>query len=411
MSNEIKYEEFYRIKRLPPYVFAEVNYAKAEARKRGEDIIDFGMGNPDSPAPEHVIRKMKETISRPDIHGYGVSQGLLGLRKAVAGYYERRFHVDLDPETEITCSQGSKEGLYHLAVAISKPGDNIIVPDPSYPIHTYGFMLAEAAIHSIPRDFSVDTATDLLPKFKHAIETLNPKPLAIVVNYPCNPTSETVDISFYQELVDICRKYNVILISDLAYNEIYFDNNPPPSVLQVKNAKDVAVEFTTLSKTYSMAGWRVGFCVGNKEIIKAQKRVKSYLDYGSFMPIQIAATHALNGPQDCVEGFRNLYHSRRDIMCDGLIKAGWDITPPKASMFLWARIPEKFRSMGSVEFAKLLLKEAKVAVSPGAGFGLHGDEYVRISFIENEQRTRQAVRNIKQFFKKEGIAPKDSKVA
>lgn len=409
MSDNIKYEEFYRIKRLPPYVFAEVNYAKAEARKRGEDIIDFGMGNPDSPAPDHVIRKMKETISRPDIHGYGVSQGLLGLRKAVAGYYDRRFNVELDPETEITCSQGSKEGLYHLAVAITKPGDNIVVPDPCYPIHTYGFMLAEAKLQGIKRDFEIDTAKDLLPKFKKAMETFSPR--AIVVNYPCNPTAETVELSFYEELVDMCRFHNVILISDLAYNEIYFDNNPPPSVLQVKNAKDVAVEFTTLSKTYSMAGWRVGFCVGNKEVIKAQKRVKSYLDYGSFMPIQIAATHALNGPQDCVEGFRELYHKRRDIMCDGLIKAGWDINIPKASMFLWARIPEKFRAMGSVEFAKMMLKEAKVAFSPGAGFGIYGDEYVRISFIENEQRTRQAVRNIKQFFKKEGIAPRGKDAA
>ncbi len=411
MVDEIKYEEFYRIKRLPPYVFAEVNYAKAEARKRGEDIIDFGMGNPDSPAPAHVIQKMKETVSRPDIHGYGVSQGLSGLRKAVAGYYDRRFHVSLDPETEITCSQGSKEGLYHLAVAISKPGDTILVPDPSYPIHMYGFMLAEANIHSIQRDFSVDVAKDLLPKFKHAIETMKPKPLALVVNFPGNPTSETCDLAFYEELVSLCRFHGVILISDLAYNEIYFDDNPPPSVLQVKNAKDVAVEFTTLSKTYSMAGWRVGFCAGNKEIIKAQKRVKSYLDYGSFMPIQIAATHALNGPQKYVDDIRELYKSRRDIMCDGLIKAGWDITPPKASMFLWARIPEKFRHLGSVEFAKLLLREAKVAVSPGAGFGKYGDEYVRISFIENEQRTRQATRNIKQFFKKEGITLGKTKVA
>ncbi len=407
MSKEIKYEEFYRIKRLPPYVFAEVNYAKAEARKRGEDIIDFGMGNPDSPAPDHVIRKMKETVSRPDIHGYGVSQGLIGLRKAVAGYYDRRFDVKLDPETEITCSQGSKEGLYHLAVAISKPGDTIIVPNPSYPIHVFGFLLAEAKINSIPRDFDVTVAEDLLPKFKKAMENKKQKPLAVVVNFPGNPTAEICDLAFYEELVAMCKFHNVILISDLAYNEIYFDpKNPPASVLQVKGAKDIAVEFTTLSKTYSMAGWRVGFCVGNKEIIKAQKRVKSYLDYGSFMPIQIAATHALNGPQQCVDDIRALYKKRRDIMCDGLKKAGWDINVPTASMFLWARIPEKFRAMGSVEFAKLMLKEAKVAFSPGAGFGEHGDEYVRISFIENEQRTRQACRNIKKFFEREGIAPK-----
>jgi alanine-synthesizing transaminase len=406
MSDKIKYEEFYRIKRLPPYVFAEVNYAKAEARKRGEDIIDFGMGNPDSPAPDHVIRKMKETVSRPDIHGYGVSQGLIGLRKAVANYYDRRFNVSLDPDTEITCSQGSKEGLYHLAVAISKPGDTVIVPDPSYPIHMFGFLLAEAKIISIPRNFDVPVAKDLLPKFKKAMASKQ-KPIAVVVNFPGNPTAEVVDLAFYEELVAMCKFHNVILISDLAYNEIYFDDkNPPPSVMQVKGAKDVAVEFTTLSKTYSMAGWRVGFCVGNKEIIKAHKRVKSYLDYGSFMPIQIAATYALNGPQDCVKGFRNLYKKRRDIMCDGLIKAGWEVNIPSASMFLWARIPEKFRKMGSVEFSKLLLKEAKMAVAPGAGFGEHGDEFVRIAFIENEQRTRQAVRNVKQFFKKEGLAPK-----
>lgn len=408
MTNKIDYNDFYRIRRLPPYVFAEVNYAKAEARHRGEDIIDFGMGNPDSPAPDHVIEKMKETVERPDIHGYGVSQGVQGLRKAVANYYDRRFGVHLDPETEITCSQGSKEGLYHLAVAITKPSDTIIVPDPSYPIHTYGFVLAEASVHSIKRDFEVPVAQDLLPKFKEAIESMRPKPVALVVNFPGNPTSEIVDLAFYQELVDLCIFHNVILISDLAYCEIYFDGNPPPSVLQVKRAKEIAVEFSTLSKTYSMAGWRVGFCVGNKEIIKAQKRVKSYLDYGSFLPIQIAATYALNGPQQCVEDTRNLYHKRRDVMCDGLNKIGWKVEPPKASMFLWAKIPEKFRAMGSVEFCKLMLREAKVAFSPGAGFGRFGDEYVRISFIENEQRTRQAIRNMRAFFKKEGILPKDA---
>jgi len=403
MVDKIEYNEFYRIKRLPPYVFAEVNYAKAEARAKGDDIIDFGMGNPDSPAPEHVIKKLKETVERPDVHGYGVSQGVFGLRKAVAGYYDRRFGVHLDPDTEITCSQGSKEGLYHLAIAISKPSDVIIVPDPSYPIHTYGFVLAEASVHSIKRDFDVPVAADLLPKFKEAIESISPKPLAIVVNFPGNPTSETVDLAFYEELVDLCIFHNVILISDLAYCEIYFDGNPPPSVLQVKRAKEIAVEFSTLSKSYSMAGWRVGFCVGNKEIIKAQKRVKSYLDYGSFLPIQIAATYALNGPQDCVEGFRNLYKKRRDIMCEGLNSAGWHVEKPNASMFLWAKIPEKFRPMGSVEFTKMMMREAKVAFSPGAGFGRFGDDYVRISFIENEQRSRQAIRNIKQFFKKEGI--------
>jgi alanine-synthesizing transaminase len=399
----LKSEDFYRIKRLPPYVFAEVNKAKAEARHRGEDIIDFGMGNPDSPAPDHVIEKLKETVVRPDVHGYSVSAGINGLRKAVSAYYDRRFDVSLDPETEIAVSQGSKEGLYHLAVAISKPSDVIVAPDPSYPIHTFGFILAEASVHTIPRDFTKGTAEDLIPKIKEAIENIQPKPLAIVVNFPCNPTTETVDLSFYEEVVDICLHHGVILISDLAYCEIYYDNQPPPSVLQVKKAKEIAVEFTTLSKTYSMAGWRIGFCAGNKEIIKAHKRVKSYLDYGGFTPIQVAATAALNGPQDCVDDFRKMYTTRRDLMVKGLNRVGWDVNSPEASMFLWAKIPEKFRHLGSVEFSKLLLQEAKVAVAPGAGFGRHGDEHVRISLIENEHRSRQAIKNIKKFFKNEGI--------
>jgi alanine-synthesizing transaminase len=403
MDQKIKSEDFYRIKRLPPYVFAEVNKAKAEARHRGEDIIDFGMGNPDSPAPDHVIKKLQETVIRPDVHGYSVSAGIIGLRRAVSDYYARRFNVSLDPDTEIACSQGSKEGLYHLAVAISKPSDVILVPNPSYPIHTFGFILAEASVQSIQRDFSVPIEEDLIPKFKEAVESLNPKPIAIIVNFPCNPTTENVSLSFYEELVEICRFHNVILISDLAYCEIYFDDNPPPSLLQVKNAKDVAIEFTTMSKTYSMAGWRVGFAAGNAEIIKAHKRVKSYLDYGSFTPIQVAAATALNGPDDCIKGFRELYRSRRDLMVDGLNRAGWYVDSPASSMFLWAEIPDKFKHLGSVEFSKLLLKEAKVAVAPGAGFGKNGDGHVRISLIENEHRSRQAIRNIKRFFKKEGI--------
>ncbi|MDX1949160.1 MAG: aminotransferase class I/II-fold pyridoxal phosphate-dependent enzyme [Rickettsiales bacterium] len=403
MDFPFKYEEFPRIKRLPPYVFAAVNEAKAAARKRGEDIIDFGLGNPDSPAPKHVIEKMKQTIIKPDVHGYSVSQGILGLRKAVAGYYERRFNVSLDVDSEIAVSQGSKEGLYHLAIAISKPGDVVVVPNPSYPIHTFGFVLAEASVYSINRDFQTPVKEDLIPKFKNAFENIKPKPLAVIVNFPSNPTAETVGLDFYEEMVDLCRFYGVILISDLAYCETYFDGVPPPSVMQVKKAKEVAVEFTTLSKTYSMAGWRVGFCVGNKEILKAHKRVKSYLDYGSFTPIQVSATQALNGPQDCVEEFRNKYKRRRDIMVPALRRAGWNVANPNASMFIWAEIPEKFKAMGSVEFAKLLLKEAKVAVSPGAGFGSNGDGFVRISLIENEHRSRQACHNIKAFFKKEGL--------
>lgn len=403
MSN-IKTEDFYRIKRLPPYVFAEVNRAKAEARQRGEDIIDFGMGNPDSPPPQHIIDKLRETAMRPDVHGYSVSAGILGLRKALADYYQRRFNVELDPTTEVSVSHGSKEGLYHLAIAISKPGDVILVPDPSYPIHTFGFILAEASVQGIERDFTVSAKEDLIPKFKKALESTRPKPVALVVNFPSNPTTETVDLDFYEELVDLCIFHNVILISDLAYGEIYFDDDKPtPSVLQIPRAKEVAVEFTTLSKTYSMAGWRVGFCAGNKEIIAAQKKIKSYLDYGSFTPIQVAATAALNGPQDCVKEFRELYKTRRNLMVDGLHKAGWNVANPEASMFLWAEIPDKFKHLGSVEFSKLLLKEAKVAVSPGGGFGSGGDGHVRISLIENEQRTRQAMKNIKAFFKKEGL--------
>lgn len=403
MELPFKYEEFPRIKRLPPYVFAAVNEAKAAARKKGDDIIDFGLGNPDSAAPKHVIEKLKQTIVKPDVHGYSVSQGILGLRKAVSGYYERRFNVSLDPDTEIAVSQGSKEGLYHLAIAISKPGDVVVVPNPSYPIHTFGFVLAEASVYSINRDFSIPATEDLIPKFKNAFENIKPKPLAVIVNFPSNPTTECVGLDFYEEMVDLCRFHGVILISDLAYCEIYFGDKPPPSVMQVKKAKEVAVEFTTLSKTYSMAGWRVGFCVGNKEILKAHKRVKSYLDYGSFTPIQVAASYALNGPQDCVEEFRNKYKRRRDIMVPGLHKAGWNVANPEASMFIWAEIPEKFKPLGSVDFAKLLLKEAKVAVSPGAGFGSNGDGFVRISLIENEHRSRQAIHNIKAFFKKEGL--------
>ncbi len=400
----IKTEDFYRIGRLPPYVFAEVNKAKALARQNGEDIIDFGMGNPDSPAPQHVIDKLRETAMRPDVHGYSVSAGIIGLRKAKADYYKRRYNVDLDPEHEISVSLGSKEGLYHLAVAISRPGDVILVPDPSYPIHVFGFILAEASVQGIERDFSKSPKDDLIPKFKKAIERTKPKPRALVVNFPSNPTTETVDLDFYEELVDLCIHHQVILISDLAYNEIYFDDDKPtPSVLQIPRAKEIAVEFTTLSKTYSMAGWRVGFCAGNKEIIAAQKKIKSYLDYGSFTPMQVAATAALNGPQDYVTDIRKLYKHRRDIMVEGLHRAGWMVKSPEASMFIWAEIPEKFKHLGSVEFAKLLLKEAKVAVAPGAGFGEGGNGHVRISLIENDHRTRQAMKNIKAFFKKEGL--------
>lgn len=403
---KIKSEDFYRIKRLPPYVFAEVNKAKAEARQRNEDIIDFGLGNPDSAPPKHVVDKLRETVKRPDVHGYSVSAGILGLRKAISAYYDRRFNVSIDPETEVACSQGSKEGLYHLGVAITKPSDVIIVPDPSYPIHTFGFILAEASVQSIPRDFTKTPQEDLIQKIKDAIENTRPKPVAVVVNFPSNPTTETVDLAFYEELVDLCIHHNVVLISDLAYCEIYYNDNPPPSVFQVKKAKQIAVEFTTLSKSYSMAGWRVGFCVGNKEIIAAHKRVKSYLDYGAFTPIQVAATYALNGPQDYLVDIRKTYKKRRDILVEGFNRIGWNVKEPEASMFLWAKIPEHFSDLSSVEYCKLLLKEAKVAFSPGAGFGRFGEGHVRISLIENEQRSRQALANMKKFFKREGILTK-----
>ncbi len=392
--------QFYRIERLPPYVFAEVNKVKAEARKRGEDIIDFGMGNPDAPTPPHIVEKLRETALDGTAHGYSVSAGIIGLRRALAGYYERRFNVSLDPETEVAVSQGSKEGLFHLAVAISKPGDVILTSDPSYPIHPYGFIIAEASVRFMRRDFnSDDVAGNFLRQVKYAIETTSPKPLAVIVNYPCNPTAEVVDLAFYEELISICKHYDIIAISDLAYCEIYFDGNPPPSILQVKGAKDVAVEFTTLSKTYSMAGWRVGFCAGNPELIYALKRIKSYLDYGSFTPIQVAATAALNGPQECVEEARNRYKERRDVLVKGLHSAGWMVKNPAASMFIWAELPERFSHLGSLEFSKKLMREAQVAVSPGVGFGPGGDGHVRIGLVENVHRTRQAVRNIKRFLR------------
>ena len=393
--------EFYRISRLPPYVFAEVNRLKAEARKRGDDIIDMGMGNPDAPTPQHIVDKLCETANKdPKSHRYSVSQGLYGLRKAVSGYYKRRFDVDINPDKEVAVSLGSKEAYAHLAMAISKPGDNVIVPNPCYPIHEFGFTLAGAKVQYVARDFKAnDPQGHLLTQMKKSIKELSPKPLAVVVNYPCNPTAETATLEFYEELVDFCHKEDVIIISDLAYCELYFDGNPPPSILQIPKARDIAVELTTVSKTYSMAGWRVGFTVGNEDIIYALKRLKSYLDYGAFTPIQVAAAAALNGPQECVEEARQRYKQRRDVLVQGLHDAGWEVTIPTASMFVWAEIPEKFKHMGSVEFSKMLIQKAKVAVSPGIGFGEHGDNYVRIALIENRHRIRQAVRNIKQALK------------
>ncbi len=389
--------EFQRIDRLPPYVFAEVNSMKAEARSRGDDIIDLGMGNPDMPPAPHIIEKLREISLDPDAHGYSASRGIKGLRKAQAAYYQRRFGVELDPEKEIVTTIGSKEGLANLASAITSGGDTILVPNPSYPIHPYGFIIAGGSVRHIPK-------TDDMPfldRLKLAIRHTSPTPKALVLNYPCNPTAEIVDLAFYEEAVDICRHYGIYILSDLAYCEIYFDGNPPPSILQVKGAKDIAVEFTSMSKTYSMAGWRVGFAVGNQKLIGALTRIKSYLDYGSFTPIQVAAVHALNGPQDCVAELRQRYKERRDVLVDGLQKAGWNVPVPAASMFVWAPIPEPYKHLGSLEFSKLLLKEAEVAVAPGVGFGEYGDGFVRIAMVENRQRLRQATRNIKEFLKQD----------
>ncbi|MDX2072838.1 MAG: aminotransferase class I/II-fold pyridoxal phosphate-dependent enzyme [Alphaproteobacteria bacterium] len=385
--------EFYRIGRLPPYVFAEVNKIKAEARAAGKDIIDLGMGNPDSKPPAHVMSKLREALGDPKASRYSVSKGIHGLRKAQAGYYKNRFGVDINPDTELCVTIGSKEGLANLANAISQPGDVFVVPDPSYPIHTWGFIIPGAEVRHIP---NTPHAPDFMKNLEAALSA-KPKPVAVVVNYPCNPTAETVDIGFYEEVVGLCRKYEVYAISDLAYCELYFDEaKPTPSMLQVKGAKDVAVEFTTLSKTYSMAGWRIGFAAGNKHLVGALTKIKSYLDYGTFLPMQIAATSAINGLQDYVDQMRVLYKDRRDVVVDGLAKV-WPMEKPDASMFVWAKLPEKYLHLGSLEFSKLLLTEADVAVAPGIGFGPGGNDYVRIALVENKHRLRQAVRNMKAF--------------
>ena len=387
-------QTFHRIKRLPPYVFAEVNAMKASARAAGEDVIDFGMGNPDSATPQHIVDKLAESVADPRTHRYSTSRGIPCLRRAQAAYYGRRFGVEIDPETETIVTLGSKEGFANLAQAISAPGDVIVVPNPSYPIHAYGFIIAGAALRHIP----VGPGVDFMAELERAVKYSVPPPLALVLNFPANPTAMVVDLAFYEEVVRFCREHGIIIISDLAYAEIYFDGNPPPSVLQVPGAKDIAVEFTSLSKTYSMPGWRIGFAAGNAKIIAALARIKSYLDYGAFTPIQVAATAALNGPQECVSEFREVYKRRRDVMVDSFAQAGWDVPPPPATMFAWAPIPEPFAHLGSLEFSKLLLAEAQVAVSPGLGFGEYGDGFVRIALVENRHRTRQAARNIKRFF-------------
>ncbi len=386
--------DFHRIRRLPPYVFAEVNAMKAAARAAGADIIDFGMGNPDLPTPQHIVDKLVETVRDPRTHRYSNSRGIPGLRKALSAYYERRFGVSIDPEREAIVTIGSKEGLANLAQAITGPGDLILVPNPSYPIHQFGFIIADGTVRYLP----VNPDGEFLDALERAVLHSQPKPVALVLCYPSNPTALTADLDFYARVVEFCREHDIILLSDLAYSEIYFDDNPPPSVLQIPGAKDVTVEFTSLSKTYSMPGWRIGFAAGNPELIAALARFKSYLDYGAFTPIQVAAAAALNGPQDCVEETRAIYRERRDVLVEGLVRAGWDVPVPTASMYIWAPIPEPFAALGSVAFSKLLLKHAHVAVSPGLGFGENGDTHVRIALVENTQRIRQAVRNIRQMF-------------
>ena len=400
-------EEFYRIKRLPPYIIAEVNAMRAEARASGRDIIDLGMGNPDLPPPQHVLEKLCEVAMKPDAHGYSASKGIPGLRKAQAAYYARRFNVELDPEHEVVVTLGSKEGLANLAQAITAPGDVILAPNPGYPIHSFGFIIAGGSVRSVPTtpDERYWEALDRAVKF------MVPKPSALVVCYPSNPTAEVVDLAFHERLVAWAKEHGVWLLSDLTYSELYYDGQPTPSLLQVPGAKELAVEFTSMSKTYSMAGWRIGFAVGNKRLISALTRVKSYLDYGAFTPVQAAAVAALNGPQDIVEKNRQLYRSRRDVLVESFGRAGWDIPPPRASMFAWAPLPPALAAMGSLEFSKQLLTHAGVAVAPGIGYGEDGEGYVRIAMVENEHRIRQAARNIRRYFQSMGVNAASTKQA
>ena len=386
-------DDFYRIRRLPPYVFEQVNRAKAAARNAGADIIDFGMGNPDLPTPPHVIEKLKETLGKPRTDRYSASRGITGLRKAQAGYYERRFGVKLNPETQIVATLGSKEGFANVAQAITAPGDVVLVPNPSYPIHAFGFLMAGGVVRSVP----AEPTPELFEALERAIIHSIPKPIAMICCYPSNPTAYVATLDFYKDLVAFAKKHEIFILSDLAYAELYFDGNPPPSVLQVPGAIDVTVEFTSMSKTFSMAGWRMGFAVGNERIIAALARVKSYLDYGAFTPVQVAATAALNGPEDCIREVRETYKKRRDVLVESFARAGWDIPPPAASMFAWAPMPEAFRGMGSMQFATLMVEKSGVVVSPGVAFGEHGEGFVRIAMVENEQRIRQAARNMRRF--------------
>lgn len=389
-------EEFPRIKRLPPYVFNIVNQLKAEARTRGEDIIDFGMGNPDQPTPKHIVDKLVEAAQRNDTHRYSVSKGIPRLRRSICNWYKNKYDVDLDPETEAIVTIGSKEGLAHLTLATLGPGDVVLVPNPAYPIHPYGCVIAGADIRHVPMVEGVDFFEEL----NKSITDSWPKPKMLILNFPANPTGQCIELEFFERIIALAKQHNIWVVHDIAYAEIVFDGYKAPSILQVPGAKDIAVEFYSLSKTYNMPGWRVGFMCGNKELVNALARMKSYLDYGMFTPIQIAAISAIDGDQSCVEEIREMYQSRRDVLCDGLNALGWEVEKPKATMFVWAKIPEQYREMGSLEFSKLLLKEAKVAVAPGIGFGKYGDDHVRFGLIENEHRTRQALRGIKKVLQK-----------
>ena len=386
-------EQFHRIRRLPPYVFEQVNRAKAAARNAGADIIDLGMGNPDLPAPAHVVEKLKETVGRPRTDRYSASKGIAGLRRAQAAYYERRFGVRLNPETQVVTTLGSKEGFANVAQAITAPGDVVLVPNPSYPIHAFGFLMAGGVIRSVPSE----PTPALFEALERAVTHSIPKPTVLVVCYPANPTAYVADLDFYKDIIAFAKRHGLIVLSDLAYAEVYFDGNPPPSILQVPGAVDVAVEFTSMSKTFSMPGWRIGFAVGNERVISALARVKSYLDYGAFTPVQVAATAALNGPEDCIREMRETYKRRRDVLVESFGRAGWEIPAPRASMFAWAPLPPAFRTLGSIEFATLLVEKAELAISPGIGFGEHGEGFMRIALVENEQRIRQAARNLRRF--------------
>jgi alanine-synthesizing transaminase len=392
--------DFPRIKRLPAYVFAITNELKAQARARGEDIIDFGMGNPDQPTPKHIVEKLVEVARRPDTHRYSASRGIKRLRQAICNKYKRLYDVDLDPETESIATIGSKEGLANLAQAVVGPGDTVIVPNPAYPIHPYGFIIAGADVIHIP----VGDGSDFFEELHKAVKNNYPKPKMMVINYPSNPTSECVDLEFFQRIIAFAKEHEIWVAQDLAYGDICFDGYVAPSILQVEGAKEVAVEFYSLSKSYNMPGWRVGFMVGNATLVAALGKIKSYLDYGTFTPIQVAAIEALEGDQTCVAEITQMYQDRRDILCDGLNAIGWEVTPPQATMFVWAKIPEFYQELGSLEFTKKLLKDAGVGVSPGVGFGEYGDTFVRFGLIENGQRTRQAIKGIKQMFKNDGYA-------